>query len=293
MAWAEADAQRETIQKLFKEHRLFYQVLGGGVLVLIGVFVGWIFFAAKHPILDKYSLGYGTNLYTEFISIAVTVFIVDRLNQRREEQREAAREKEREEREGERRTEELKKRLVREAGSPDNGTALNAIRELSDRGWLIGKNGLLQNADLRRANLEGAKLERANLQGAELLVSKLQGAHLIGADLQDAELVAANLEGAVLVGADLQDAELVAANLEGAVLVGANLQGANLHEANLQEVALYKATFDENITLPDRTKWAPDTDMERFTKPEHPEFWRSDWELSPAYRGRTYEPETP
>jgi hypothetical protein len=36
--------------------------------------------------------------------------------------------------------------------------------------------------------------------------------------------------------------------------------------------------------LPDGTRWTPDTDMERFTDPQHPAFWRSDNRHSPAHR---------
>ncbi len=63
-----------------------------------------------------------------------------------------------------------------------------------------------------------------------------------------------------------------AANLEGANLNAANLKGARLQEANLEGADLEDAKFDENTTLPDKTKWTPDTDMECFTNPEHPEF---------------------
>lgn len=45
-------------------------------------------------------------------------------------------------------------------------------------------------------------------------------------------------------------------------MIMANLQGANL----------LAAWFDEDTVLPDGTKWVPDTDMERFTDPDHPDF---------------------
>jgi hypothetical protein len=64
-----------------------------------------------------------------------------------------------------------------------------------------------------------------------------------------------------------------------------NMPRIGLSGANLQGADLTGAKFDENTTLPDGTKWTPDTDMTRFTDPEHPEFWRSDIKWSPAYRG--------
>ena len=48
---------------------------------------------------------------------------------------------------------------------------------------------------------------------------------------------------------------------------------------------LEKVEFNEKTKLPDGKKWTPDTDMARFTDPEHPDFWRSDFTGSPAYRG--------
>ncbi len=288
MTWTEAVEQRETIRQFFKDYRLFYQALGGIVIMLIGVLIGSLMFVGD--------TGYGTNLYTELVSIFVTVAIVDRLNLWRT-------------------VEQLKKRLIREAGSRANDTAVSAVDWLHSEGWLIGKDGLLKEADLENANLEGAlldganlegalldganlqdaKLRGANLQGAALLEAKLQGAGLYNVNLQDAKLLVANLQGAILGEANLegaklsyanlQDAKLLAANLQGAKLVKANLQGANLRDANLEGAIIYKAPFDEITVLPDGSKWTPETDMERFTNPEHPNFWHSDDKDFPAYRG--------
>ncbi len=54
-----------------------------------------------------------------------------------------------------------------------------------------------------------------------------------------------------LGGADLEGVILRFANLEGATLVGANLEGAKLIGA----------------TMPDGTKYSPDTDLTKFTDP--------------------------
>jgi hypothetical protein len=100
----------------------------------------------------------------------------------------------------------------------------------------------------------------------------------------------ANLEGARLQDADLQGARCWQANLQGADLEGANLKGAYLGQANLQDVKLKDAQFDGKTVLPtdrlygESSFWTPDTDMARFTDPNHPEFWRSDMRQSPAYR---------
>ncbi|MBZ0282133.1 MAG: pentapeptide repeat-containing protein [Anaerolineae bacterium] len=147
----------------------------------------------------------------------------------------------------------LKRQLIAQMGSPNNDFAIEAVRQLRSLGWI--ENGFLQGAALWNANLEGAVLQLANLQGADLLF------------------------------ANLQDAFLSGANLESVVLQDANLRGAYLWNANLQGAKLYYAKFNESTILPDGTNWTPETDMSRFTDPNHPQFWRSDDPESPAYGG--------
>ncbi len=60
---------------------------------------------------------------------------------------------------------------------------------------------------------------------------------------------------------------------------GANLQGANLGAANLNVVQ-----SDAIITGQDAKRnpiydkyWTPDTDMTRYTDPNHPDFWQPGW----------------
>jgi hypothetical protein len=104
----------------------------------------------------------------------------------------------------------------------------------------------LQNADLRRACLEGVKLNGADLEGA-----RLEGADLFAADLKKADLSRANLEkanlwGATLCQANLDGASLVSANLENTDLRGANLEKANLWGANL-EGAIVEMTTENSL----------------------------------------------
>lgn len=177
---------------------------------------------------------------------------------------------------------ELKQRLIRELRSPNNGIALLACDELADRGWLY--DGTLKRAVLRSANLQEARLFSANLEGANLSFANLQGAHLEWANLQGVNLFYANLQETPLEWINLQGANLYVANLEGAHLSFANLQGANLSNANLRGASLGGALFDEETVLPDAefndgtqewtSMWTPNTDMNRFTNPDHPNFWR-------------------
>jgi hypothetical protein len=68
MAMAD-DFRRQELREIRQEYKSFYQLMGGLVLVLIGIWLGANIFADD--------AGYGTNLYTELISVAVTVFVLD------------------------------------------------------------------------------------------------------------------------------------------------------------------------------------------------------------------------
>jgi hypothetical protein len=204
------------------------------------------------------------NLGTELAGIALTILVIDALNARRT-------------------TDEEKKRLILQMGSPENGFAVEAVRMLRVRGWL--EDGSLAGAHLWTANLAGADLSQASLPTAKLMKANLRGAHLMEANLQEASLAAAQLQQARLEHARLQGAWLSLANLEGASLHKAKLQGAHLDGAHLEGADLAGAAFDAATVLPDHTHWSPDTDMARFTDPTHPAFWRSDDPASPAHRG--------
>jgi hypothetical protein len=170
---------------------------------------------------------------------------------------------------GERREAE-KADLIAQMGSNVKDVAIAAAEELRRRGWLF--DGSLQRANLFRANLPGADLIGADLFGAKLIAANLSGAKLIaanlaGAELNDAALVDTHLHSAYLRRARLLDARLLTARLQEADLREANLQGAKLQGANLQG-----AKLSDGTTLPDGTKMTPDTDMARFTDPDHPDF---------------------
>jgi hypothetical protein len=83
-----------------------------------------------------------------------------------------------------------------------------------------------------------------------------------------------SLQGVVLDFANLQGAMLKMADLQKTWINHANLRGANLEGAYLQGAYLTNVSFDENTILPDGSKWSPDTDMGRYTNPNHPQFLR-------------------
>jgi len=72
-------------------------------------------------------------------------------------------------------------------------------------------------------------------------------------------------------------------------LLRQHLSKANLRDANLQGCSLEDAEVDAETVLPDNTYYQPQLGLEqmrRFTHPQHPDFWRSDNQVSPARRDR-------
>ena len=218
------------------------------------------------PRLDLTDLrGLALNLATELAGAVVTYLLLERVIGGSEER------------------EDQKARLILDLGSTVHDVAIPAAEKLRERGWL--RDGSLQGAYLRNANLSRAELLNADLQRANLAKAKLERTYLWKAHLQRATLVNANLRKSVLVRAELQGAYLMSADLEGAELMNANLHGADLRLANLRGASLQDATLTD-ATLPNGTKWTVDTNMARFTDPNHPNFWRSDDRHSPAYCGK-------
>lgn len=178
----------------------------------------------------------------ELLSIAITVLIIDRLNQRRA-------------------VAERKEELILQMGSRDNAFAVEAVRLLKHKGWL--EDGSLKHAHLEKANLTGAHLGRADLVRAFLINTNLAGANLGGANLAGAYLINANLEGAYLHGTNLAGANLIAADLAEARFYEANLEGAvfvrsirsDAPEWYLIVMNVDQAKFDEKSILPNGKHW--------------------------------------
>ena len=224
------EARREEIRATHRKYRLFYELLGGAVLLSIGVAIGAGFFGLGNR-------DYHMNLFTEGMGIVVTVIIINRWYEHRS-------------------NENLKRRLLQQVREGSTDVASNALSWLRSEGWLEGNSGLLQGKDLSGANLQAANLRNVNLKDATL-----DGANLERADLRNAELHRANLangvnlEGANLSSTELQEANLTGTNLKRALLVGANLKGAKLFFANMQNANLSRINLERaklfNVNLQD------------------------------------------
>lgn len=160
--------------------------IAGGVLLVTGLIIGVRGFFYLYPegfSLRKVSSDFYANVSTELISIAITVLIIDVINQQRSKQEELS---------------DLKWQMSRK----DNVLALEAVRRLRGKKWLI--DGSLKGVDLSRANLSNAKLFRADLEGANFERTKLNNAFLKQANLRNANITieqlatVGNLEGAIM-----------------------------------------------------------------------------------------------
>ncbi len=232
----------DEIQQMHRDNRTLYQILGGVALMAGGAIIGAVMFSGD--------TGYGTNLFTEALSLGVTVFVLNLLAKRREEQV-------------------LKKRLLQQVGSSFNVIALTALEELWHRGWL--QDGSLAGMNLSQADLRGADFSKANLTGVQFVSRRYghvrfdqntrlpdetywqddfdidymeqftnpahphywRGFGLREGNLARRDFSAANLRGADLYAANLWNASLTGANLERALLIKARLRQARLMQANL------------------------------------------------------------
>src|SRR5690606_27290967 len=109
------------------------------------------------------------------------------------------------------------------------------------------------------------------------------------ADLSGASAGYADFQEAKLHGVTLEKTTFVSANLSGVDFLGAKFNGnIDLRWADLTG-AMFPANFHPEglLLLPDETEWTPETDMERFTDPDHPDCWREEYDdRSPAYKWR-------
>jgi hypothetical protein len=227
------------------------------LLAIAAVFVIQFGFNRIHSDAERTFDQFVADLYAnggaELLSIAVTVLIIDWLNERRA-------------------IKEERERLVLQMGSPIHDAAIEAVRQLRYRGWLL--DGSLKGAAMGTGKL--MRVGRSKL-GDE---SRLGGSsldELMGANLQDAYLYRANLEGVYLEEANLRGARLWQANLQGAYLTYSNLMDAKLRDANLRGADLQGAFLNANTILPDGKNWTHDTNMGRYTDPKHPDFWQPEW----------------
>ncbi|NDJ60111.1 MAG: pentapeptide repeat-containing protein [Chloroflexi bacterium] len=173
--------------------------------------------------------------------------------------------------------------LLRRRYYPNPDTLRQALTSGSETARaLIGLLDLhaadLANARLSQSMLGFSMLDSLNLTSAELNDSVIGLCSLNGAKLAGAKLDSVVFGLCNLVGADFTNASLRGAVFDLSLLHGTNFTGADLENAQIKVVGC-----DHETTLPDGSKWAPDTVWTRFTDPDDPAFWRAGDPTSPAY----------
>ena len=250
----------QEITQLWQTYAIQYRLL----LILAFIIAGiWLFGNNGLNLLES-MLGYATNVFTEALSIIVTILVLNRLSRDREQRDNEALQKRLDEQE--------LTRLKALLGSNENVVTKIAIAELSAKGWLY--DGSLNGADLPVANLENADLMEIYLIDADLSEANLAGASLINANLAGVFLSQANLAGASLSQSNLTDsdlsfahllgADLTLAHLEGADMRTANLKDTDLRSANLKNANMYGVRCNNKTILPDGTNWTTDVDWSKY-----------------------------
>ncbi len=299
----ESVSRTEEITQIHREYRNFYRLLGGGALVMLGVIIGAVLFSGNAPAIDDIS-GYFTNLYTEAVSVILTIFVLNYLQEQREERQRI------------RDVEQKQTQLILDATSSVNNVAKNAIDELRKRNWLgtyvtlmgggyrhsllaclrgvrFSKSDLrdayLETTDLRKTrfskcNLSGANLITVRWQNSLISKSNLSNSHLIRANLKDARFSICNFQhslftaasaqnasfwGGDFTGADLSRSNFANANLRrtklnGVQLIRTNLTAVDLHKADLTDALIQDTDFDTNTILPDGSNWSPERNLAEF-----------------------------
>lgn len=138
--------QARTVKTFFDSHRVTSTLF---VICIVIAIRGHYVANNKSFSLDAFADDFYSNYFSEIIGIAATVFLIDRINRKREQERKGRAEKE---------------RLIAEMGSTDNDLALFALKKIRQRGWL--EDGSLVGLDFSQANLRVANLHPASLQDA-------------------------------------------------------------------------------------------------------------------------------
>jgi uncharacterized protein YjbI with pentapeptide repeats len=221
----QADERWQDIRQIHKQFGFFYRIGSSALLVFFGVLLGSLLFQKDN--------GYFTNLYTEVLSIGVTVFIIDALARQREKRQ-------------------IKAQLIRQIRNPDHAVAVQAVRELRELdavrdGSLVGarlSEASLEDMGLRAANLEQVNLENSNLKRSDLRHVNLKNAWLVKTQLEETNLFQANLTGANLTAANLANSHGNETIFTGALLKHTKFRGADLKRADFNNVKAAEAVFE-------------------------------------------------
>lgn len=138
------------------------------------------------------------------------------------------------------------------------------------------------DAKLWDSSFEGANLEHsfftdvmavnANFRHTSLENANMTNSHFTDCNFRNCNAEGTNFSGSSLDHVNMKNSILIGAIFKQATLRHANLSGADLTYANLENVNWFNANGGSPTILPDGVEWTKDTDMEKFTNSEHPDF---------------------
>jgi len=267
----------------------------GTILALTGLVFGAILFHHEPDWQANNLFSFLTNFGTEVIGIIVTVFIVNAWQDRRAQER-LKRELLADIKYG---TNADARRAIRRAHEwrwLEKNESILAGKDLrrAELQESTFRCVNLHKADLRNADLSNARFDRGSdlskIQASSAIFASailheinLQNAQLFAADLSSTGLRGTDLKGAYLAFADLSKSNLSSADLRYTVLMGANLRNADLWNAQLSEDTVLpdaertEMHFGRQMADREFTSYYDPAkgpkQLERFTNPDHPEFW--------------------
>ena len=176
------------------------------IFILITVF---IIYLTRFPLEELW-----VSLIPEFISIAITIIIIDAIYNKRSE-------------------DEQKNILIGKMGSNNNNVATEAWEELDARGW--GSDGSLRGKFLISTNLDGNSFTGADMRNVMLSFSSLKNTTWIETDLEGASLDHTDFTNSTL--SSYPDGPFIPeANLKDVSLFNANLMNARVRHEQLIQV---------------------------------------------------------
>lgn len=170
---------------------LGYTFLFFGIFILIG---GYIIINSSFELTSLVNDLYA-NVGVEFVFLAITIIIVDRIVRYRDQQDDE---------------EDTRKRLLQQIHSPVNSVAVAAAHELRGIGRQTGESAWVAGARLGgKADLSEARLLDANFRNTRLVGAKFVNADLRSVDFRGADLSGANLTGANITGAQFDTSTIL------------------------------------------------------------------------------------
>jgi len=292
---AELRRERAAMWKSFNDQVKEQPILYGVIFVLIGLLVGGLLFHYEPEWEANNLFSFLTNFATEALGVLVTVAVVNAWQDRRAQER-LKRELLADIKYG---TNADARRAIRRAHEwrwLEKNESILAGKDLrrAELQESTFRCVNLHKADLRNADLSNARFDRGSdlskIQASSAIFASailheinLQNAQLFAADLSSTGLRGTDLKGAYLAFADLSKSNLSSADLRYTVLMGANLRNADLWNAQLSEDTVLpdaertEMHFGRQMADREFTSYYDPAkgpkQLERFTNPDHPEFW--------------------